>query len=45
MIIIQHKVWRNNKPPYLDEDTLKDNEEALCQVVDACVDLEGQLND
>lgn len=45
MINVIHKVWKNNNPPYLDEDTLKDNEEALCKVVDVCVELEGQLND
>lgn len=45
MITIQHKSWKNNQPPYIDEDMLNDNEQALVAVVNVCVDLEGQLND
>lgn len=45
MIEIQKKKWLNDSVPYLDEDMLNNNEQALVAVVDVCVDLEGQLND
>ena len=45
MIEIQKKKWINDNAPYLDEDMLNNNEQALVAVVAVCVDLEGQLND